>query len=246
MCLAGSVNKDLLDNNTLVQQETENISVVRSINGEGSNTLVEQHNKQQEPTEIIDIESVQCTILDDGPKPWLSFSHITLTITDQDLIIQGKRLNDKHLNFAQAILKKQCAHLNGLYSTLLLFRMKEVFSNCKDVIQMIHTRENHWIVASTVGCCAQEVRIYDSLFTSVDCNTSLLLKQIFGQRIKIVVGTSPRQEGVHDCGVHAIAVSTALACGVLPESIKFDQPLMRHHLIKCFEQTELIQFPLLP
>ena len=61
---------------------------------------------------------------------------------------------------------------------------------------------------------------------------------MFGEQVKIVVGTSPRQEGVHDCGVHAIAVSTALACGILPESIKFDQPLMRHHLIKCFEQTE--------
>ena len=97
---------------------------------------------------------------------------------------------------------------------------------------MIHTRENHWIVTSTVGCCAQEVRIYDSPFTVVDYTTSYLLKQIFGEQVKIVVGTSSRQEGVHDCGVHAIAVCTALACGILLESIKFDQPLMRHHLIK--------------
>ena len=111
---------------------------------------------------------------------------------------------------------------------------------------MIHTRENHWIVASTVCCCTQEVRIYDSLFTTVDSTTSLLLKQVFEERVKIAVGTSPRQEGIHDCGVHAIAVSTALACGVLPESIKFNQPSMRHHLIKCFEQSELTQFPVLP
>ena len=54
---------------------------------------------------------MQRTTLNDGPKPWLSFSHITLTIIDQDLIIQG--LNDKHLSFAQAILRKQCAHLKG-------------------------------------------------------------------------------------------------------------------------------------
>ena len=101
---------------------------------------------------------------------------------------------------------------------------------------MIYTRENHWIVASTVGCCAQEVRIYDSLFTAVDCTTSLLLKQIFGEQAKIVVGTSP-QHSVHDYRVHAIAVSTALACGILPESIKFDQPLMRHHLNALSKQS---------
>ena len=124
-------------------------TVVKSIKGEGSNAVVKQHDKQHKPNEIIDIESVQCTTLNDGPEPWLSFSRITLTIIDQDLIIQGKKLNDKHLNFAQAILKKQCAHLNGLHSTLLLFRMKEALSNCKDVIQMIHTRDscfNSWLL----------------------------------------------------------------------------------------------------
>ena len=111
--IAGSTKKDQSDNNKPVPQETENVSVVKSIKGEDRNAVVKQHDKQHEPNEIIDIESVQCTTLNDGPKPWLSFSRITLTIIDQDLIIQGKKLNDKHLNFAQAILKKQCAHLNG-------------------------------------------------------------------------------------------------------------------------------------
>ena len=120
-------------------QEPENISVVKSIKGEDSNAVVKQHDKQHKLNEIIDIESVQCTTLNDGPKLRLSFSCITLTIIDQGLIIQGKKLNDKHLNFSQAILKKQCAHLNGLHLTLLLFRMKEALSNCKDVIKMIHT-----------------------------------------------------------------------------------------------------------
>ena len=91
------MEKDQSDNNTPVPQETEGISLVKSFNGEGS-TLVEQHSKQQKLTEIIDIESVQLTTLDDGPKPWLSFSHITLTIYDQDLIIQRKKIGDNHLN----------------------------------------------------------------------------------------------------------------------------------------------------
>ena len=109
----GSTKKDQSDNNKPVPQETENVSVVKSIKGEDRNAIVKQHDKQHEPNEIIDNESVQCTTFNDGPKPWLSFSHITLMIIDQDLIIQGKKLNDKHLNFAQAILKKQCANLNG-------------------------------------------------------------------------------------------------------------------------------------
>ena len=47
--------------------ETENVSVVKSIQGEDSNAVVKQHDKQHKPNEIIDIESVQCTTFNDGP-----------------------------------------------------------------------------------------------------------------------------------------------------------------------------------
>ena len=104
--IAESTKRDQSDNNKPVPQEPENISVVKSIKGEDSNAVVKQHDKQHKLNEIIDIESVQCTTLNDGPKLRLSFSCITLTIIDQGLIIQGKKLNDKHLNFSQAILKK--------------------------------------------------------------------------------------------------------------------------------------------
>ena len=56
------MKKDQSDNNKPVPQETENVSVVKPIKGEDSNAVVKQHDKQHKSTEIIDIESVQCTI----------------------------------------------------------------------------------------------------------------------------------------------------------------------------------------
>ena len=56
------MKKDQSDNNKPVPQETENVSVVKSIKGEDSNAVVKQHDKRHKSTEIIDIESVQCTI----------------------------------------------------------------------------------------------------------------------------------------------------------------------------------------
>ena len=42
----GSTKKDQSDNNKSVPHETENVSVVTSIKGEGSNAVVKQHDKQ--------------------------------------------------------------------------------------------------------------------------------------------------------------------------------------------------------
>ena len=45
-----------------------------------------------------------------------------------------------------------------------------------------------------------------------------------------------------DCGVFAIANATVVAYGVNPETIISIQPLMRKHLMNCFEQAALTQF----
>ena len=63
---------------------------------------------------IIVVKDVDTTTPPKSPEPWLSFNRAQLTIADRDLTTCGDKLNDKHIAFAQAILKKQHVELSGL------------------------------------------------------------------------------------------------------------------------------------
>ena len=52
----------------------------------------------------------------------------------------------------------------------------------------------------------------------------------------------PQQLGIKDCSVFTIAIATALANGLDPGNIQFDQRKMQHHLIECFEKSHLETF----
>ena len=60
---------------------------------------------------------------------------------------------------------------------------------------------------------------------------------------KIDLKKMQRQVGSCDCGVFAIAVSTALLNGLDVSQITFCQKEMRSHLISCFTAESLTQFP---
>ena len=130
----------------------------------------------------------------------------------------GGQLNDKHMNFAQILLKQQFSNFQGLYSTLLLFQQKQIFAKARgrNVLQIIHTRQDHWIVASTIDCNDKDFCIYDSLFTSLDCSIKKLISQLFEEDAHTKMKSCPKQQGGNGCGLFAIAVCTALAYGVEP------------------------------
>ena len=46
-----------------------------------------------------------------------------------------------------------------------------------------------------------------------------------------------------DCGLFAIAFATSIASGQDPQSLKYDQKLMRNHLLKCFQNNSIDLFP---
>ena len=52
------------------------------------------------------------------------------------------------------------------------------------------------------------------------------------------------QNGAVDCGVFAIAFATALCNGVDPHSLSLEQKEMREHLVNCYEEGEMLPFPL--
>ena len=79
-------------------------------------------------------------------------------------IIMGKMLSDIHINMAQSILKSQFSNLNGFESTLYQGKevkwMEEKISN---KVQIVHCKDrSHWILATTVDCPRNVVKVYDS------------------------------------------------------------------------------------
>ena len=143
---------------------------------------IQQANKKRriEPDTII-VEEMELKNYDPA-KLWLSLNHLDLTEADRDIITSGEKLNDKHINFAQEILKRQFRKLQGLQSTLCLSKLRAPLP-ATGTLQIIHSRGNHWIVASTVACSAGEVMVYDSLYSGLDQPTMELILQLFGSDV---------------------------------------------------------------
>ena len=183
------------------------------------------------------------TVQSEVQSYWLTVNKISLLDEDRRIIATGEELNDKHINFAQSLLKKQFKDIQGLTSTLLLTSSPghPIVSNG---LQIIHTRGSHWIVATTIGC-TDEVLVFDTLYSTVDKLTKELILNTFGVR-QLRMEKAHKQKGVKDCGVFAIAIATSLAHFGLNGAMactSFNQSGMRDHLLLCFENICLTPIP---
>ena len=177
-------------------------------------------------------------------RQWLRIGGIKLTPNDKDAIMNGQRLNDLVINFAQKVLKMQFPGIKGFQSTLLQEkRGKGTFY--VDKVQIIHSHGNHWIVAATIETTSHDVKVYDSVYDVVDGHTALLISNIFGTLAKPKSVVIPKQLGEHECGLYAIANAAALCFGKDPATLHFNQSLMRIHLVQCLEQKRIANFPLI-
>lgn len=70
------------------------------------------------PKLIFTGERVDITKIKKLLKIYLTLNRCTLTSSDKEEIMTGKMLTDKHMNFAQEILKKQLTFISGLECTL--------------------------------------------------------------------------------------------------------------------------------
>ena len=48
-------------------------------------------------------------------------------------------------------------------------------------LQIIHSRGNHWITASTIRCEKSEVEVYDSFYGSLDNETKAAIENLLKQ-----------------------------------------------------------------
>ena len=99
---------------------------------------------------------------------------------DAGRVIMGAELSDITINYTQELLKIQFQQLNGLHATLLQERKVELSeAQVKNKLQIIHcSKRHHWIVASTVNCKLEEVRVYDSLFSNIDKQTRNIIQNL--------------------------------------------------------------------
>ena len=111
-------------------------------------------------------------------EDWLQFGGMVLTREDKAVISSGDKLNDKHINFSQQLLKKQFPGLNGLRSTLLQTK-KEPLPTSKQVVQIVHSRGDHWVALSTINAVADEVNVYDSVYQTLDNVTTQVIHTFF-------------------------------------------------------------------
>lgn len=82
------------------------------------------------------------------------------------------------MDFAQRLLKQQFPSLGGLWSTLLQCR-NEAQKGISGGLQIVHSRSNHWIVASTINCKQGEVAVFDSLYSSIGEGTKAIISSVF-------------------------------------------------------------------
>ena len=101
-----------------------------------------------------------------------------MTETDKDIITFGNKLSDRHINFAQSLIKN-FKQLSGLYSTLSVSQMSTPVLSGK-ISQILHTGGDHWVLASNINCGIGQVNLYNSLYTVVSSETQILIEKVFG------------------------------------------------------------------
>ena len=194
-------------------------------------------------TEPIDQEPVVVQSSQNSDKMWVKVRDISLTYYDKDILANGEKLSDKHINLAQRILKGKFSKINGLHLTLLQDKPhKEPTDNA---LQIFHMGGDHWICATTIGTSGKRVLVYDSGYTKWDELALCLLKTQFWcslSNISVLKGAQ-KQQGGKECGPHAIANATSIAFGKDPLKLSYNEVLMREYLLCCFSDKTLELFP---
>ena len=77
-----------------------------------------------------------------------------------------------------------------------------------EFVQIIHVRNNHWCVVSTVGCETGAVHVYDSLYNPISNETVRLIASLVNSpcsELRVTMMDVEKQSNGSDCGVLVIA-----------------------------------------
>ena len=220
-----------------VDESWLNCDTKSDLNGNEANKM---RKEDQECSISLDYSAILKTQHVKVDQEWVKTGRTRLLASHRIMILSGEELDDAILTFAQKLLKKQFPSIGGLLNPLLQEKKKLKGSQC---LQLIHSRQNHWIVASTVDEVLDKVMVYDSLYDDVDDRTQTIIRKLFGATVVPEIAKIHKQQGVRDCGLFAIAFATAI-CFKQSISEPFKQDVMRQHLVQCFEKGACLPFPL--
>jgi len=180
---------------------------------------------------------------DEQLEAWVCLDRVTLNLNDKAVLLDGHCLTDKHISFAQALMKKQFPSINGLKSTLVAERHGKVLP--PNGLQILLVRGNHWILLSTMQCSEDSVKVYDSAFHSHPKAVLLSIVKALvrdEETIRVSIMDTEMQPTPNDCGIYAIAMMVTIAYGSEPCFSKYQHSGMRDHLSQCFEDNFLVPF----
>ena len=112
----------------------------------------------------IKVEDSPYALVDLSVRFTSSESEIKRNVVNQEELVRirtGTTLTDLSINAVQKMLKQQFPKLEGLVSTLLQEKKNSgVCKPRKNQIQILHSGNDHWVVASTIHCKDSEVCVY--------------------------------------------------------------------------------------
>ena len=155
---------------------------------------------------------------------WVEIDRLKLQSSDKiTLCTPGRPLIDKHINYAQVLLKKQFPTIPGLQSTLKQY--KELVVKVDTGIQIIHCHGYHWVTAHKYAPSVDVVRIYDSLYNTADDIVKTVVKNLFGGSVRVEMVAYMQKQQLHpnNCGLFAITVATAILFKSSLEKLSFKE-----------------------
>ena len=206
-------------------------------------------NKNSEKKQRIDLTSLQNE--KETTSHWLNIEGITLTKSVQEILNSPAGwLGDDHVDAAQRLLKSMVnsAEIGGLNDIVAMthFEKTKVNEATKDypAIQC-HNIGCHWVVSTSMQ---GKITVYESLTTGLNDTLLQQLVRLYSaycdnDHLTVTVFMEQLQKGSSDCGLFCIANATALAFGIDPVSVSWEQSKMRAHLAQCFEKKKMLMFP---
>ena len=188
---------------------------------------------------------------EDGHQPsdvWVMISGVKLTYELRDILLnQLGWLTDEHIDAAQHLIKELNPRVGGLNCIAATTHCSR-FALRHDPHHTIqcHNTGAHWLTSSSIS---GEVVVYESLYRSLNESLKRQLVNIYkglcndDGSLNITVVLQQRQIGSSDCGLFCIANAVAVANGIDPSTVVWDQDRMRDHLHDCFERRKLEMFP---
>ena len=110
----------------------------------------------------------------------------------------------------------------------------------------MHNIGLHWVTSSSIS---GKVVLYKSLYRTVNDSLKRQLVSIYKEwcnddgSLNITVVLQQCQKGTSDCDLFCPANAVALANGIDPSLVKWEQDKMRDHQDRCFLQKRMEMFP---